>query len=592
MRHQGGVLATVVGSAGLYYVLSYSARHWSGDLSPSPLWLATAATTALALATPRRLRWPIIAGSALGLVAAGRILFDESWRGLVSPTVGNVVETILIVVAIDDVIVPDRRLRRTRDAVAVLGVIVAACAIGGLVAVTDTTSNVIGERFDSWWRWTLGDTVGELHLVGFVLTFRSGLINAPRGRVPWELVATIATIAAFGVLAFTVEIPLAFLLVPMVLWLAIRFGPVIASPVAFILALAATTASGRGYGPFIEFGPESVVQVQLFNIAIALCALVGGAHALRAQDDHERLVSVVSSLPDIVVFREQSGQVVSRWIPPELEASATLIEPSAAGARPPFDDEAAVPMRSLVSLDDHQVFEQRTVPVGERGRLELYRDVSTERKLDVARRRLEERALNARLAEQRRIGRALHDSPVQLLASALLQLELAMEDGAGSPRVAKAVELGSQSMRELRSTLEELIPPDVAAGEIVPALGSVGRLLLDDGIELHLVDTTLDPPLDPEVAEILFLAGREAIANAGLHASPANVTIALRQRSDAVELLVADDGGGVVPERPRRIGLTLMAERAEEVGGSLHIASEPGAGTEVRLRVPGPTVSS
>jgi signal transduction histidine kinase len=59
---------------------------------------------------------------------------------------------------------------------------------------------------------------------------------------------------------------------------------------------------------------------------------------------------------------------------------------------------------------------------------------------------------------------------------------------------------------------------------------------------------------------------------------------------------VRDDGGGFAPDRELQAvlerdgsghyGLTGMKERAAAIGGKLEVASEPGAGTTVRLEVP------
>jgi hypothetical protein len=58
-------------------------------------------------------------------------------------------------------------------------------------------------------------------------------------------------------------------------------------------------------------------------------------------------------------------------------------------------------------------------------------------------------------------------------------------------------------------------------------------------------------------------------------------------------LRVRDDGRGIDPrvtaegERAGPFGLHGMRERAERMGGQLDVSSEPGAGTEIELRIPG-----
>ena len=62
------------------------------------------------------------------------------------------------------------------------------------------------------------------------------------------------------------------------------------------------------------------------------------------------------------------------------------------------------------------------------------------------------------------------------------------------------------------------------------------------------------------------------------------------------EAIVADDGSGFDPSiRSRsafpRFGLAIMRERAESIGGTLEIDTEPKVGTRVRIRIPATSVS-
>ena len=57
--------------------------------------------------------------------------------------------------------------------------------------------------------------------------------------------------------------------------------------------------------------------------------------------------------------------------------------------------------------------------------------------------------------------------------------------------------------------------------------------------------------------------------------------------SDAhVCLQLADDGRGFDPLQAGGLGLVIMRERAQSVGGSLSIHSSPGAGTRIELLLP------
>ena len=84
----------------------------------------------------------------------------------------------------------------------------------------------------------------------------------------------------------------------------------------------------------------------------------------------------------------------------------------------------------------------------------------------------------------------------------------------------------------------------------------------------------------------------EALANVQKHACATNVRVALAGDGGGLQVTVEDDGVGFVPPNcdaaSNGFGLRIMAERAAEVGATLSISSEPGCGTRVTVRLPGP----
>ena len=56
--------------------------------------------------------------------------------------------------------------------------------------------------------------------------------------------------------------------------------------------------------------------------------------------------------------------------------------------------------------------------------------------------------------------------------------------------------------------------------------------------------------------------------------------------ADGLTVRVVDDGCGSVSPRPGGVGLSSMRERAEAVGGTLHIDATPGGGTRVLAVLP------
>ena len=95
------------------------------------------------------------------------------------------------------------------------------------------------------------------------------------------------------------------------------------------------------------------------------------------------------------------------------------------------------------------------------------------------------------------------------------------------------------------------------------------------------------------VAGNLLLAAQEALHNALKHGRPRSILVEARPAEPAgwIELIVCDDGEGFIPGTQAgpgqgHFGLVGMRERMERLGGTLHIASTPGRGTTLGLRVP------
>lgn len=81
---------------------------------------------------------------------------------------------------------------------------------------------------------------------------------------------------------------------------------------------------------------------------------------------------------------------------------------------------------------------------------------------------------------------------------------------------------------------------------------------------------------------------REALSNSLRHAQARRVEVSLRSGHEAVWLEVADNGTGFDPNAPVRpgVGLSSMAARAREIGGTLDLQTAPGQGTRVGVRTP------
>lgn len=223
--------------------------------------------------------------------------------------------------------------------------------------------------------------------------------------------------------------------------------------------------------------------------------------------------------------------------------------------------------------------------------------------LDGANARLRRLALDLSLSEETaraRLAGELHDSPMQKLALAQVQVESAARDLA-DPETAHLLGAGQVLLREaigeLRTLQFDLSPPVLGRQGLAAALAWLAESTEERwGIRMSYVVGPDLPPLGQEASVILFQCARELVYNLIKHAQARRGAIQLQVQDGRLELCVEDDGIGLNPEAlhpPQRpgggIGLHSVRERLALIGADLHIDSgvESGApGTRMRIRLP------
>ena len=215
---------------------------------------------------------------------------------------------------------------------------------------------------------------------------------------------------------------------------------------------------------------------------------------------------------------------------------------------------------------------------------------------------VKERALreaSERIADERRderltVAAGLHDEvlpplyQVHLMGQVLRQdllagKLLALEDDL--PELLRATECASEAMRVL---IRDLKTSSLGPGGLAGTLRLLASQLdseSDARIQLNL-DEVRGSPL---VQLLAYQVGREALRNAIRHSGARHILIHLTEDHGELRLVVKDDGRGFVVnavDRDSHFGLDLMRARAELAGGACFIASEPGYGTRVTIRLP------
>jgi ligand-binding sensor domain-containing protein len=204
--------------------------------------------------------------------------------------------------------------------------------------------------------------------------------------------------------------------------------------------------------------------------------------------------------------------------------------------------------------------------------------------------------MEERLGERTRIAQELHDTVLQGLVSASLQLEVAERQIAGDATAKPLVQRVSQLLRQLvdegRYTVRGLRVRRSEADNLERALTQIAKdLSAPTKVKYQLVVEGTPRSLRPLVQDEVYRIGGEALVNALRHSHASAVETVLEYGRDYFRLLVRDDGQGIDSEvlragREGHFGLSGIRERAANIGAQVKIRTAAGAGTEIDLIVP------
>lgn len=226
-------------------------------------------------------------------------------------------------------------------------------------------------------------------------------------------------------------------------------------------------------------------------------------------------------------------------------------------------------------------------------------NISEHREADAKLRQLAQRVVQSQEEERARLSRELHDGVSQLLVSAKLVVETALNrlvqvpgDGAAvAPVLGMALNRLDTIFQEVRRVAHNLRPALLDDLGLQPALEHLAREMQAAGGLSVAVTRRGDPmPLNDDAATALYRIAQEALTNVERHAHARQVHVTLAYAGAGVALTVEDDGAGFDVARaqqdPRRgIGLRNLRERIAALGGEFDIVSA-GRGTRITARLP------
>jgi signal transduction histidine kinase len=186
-------------------------------------------------------------------------------------------------------------------------------------------------------------------------------------------------------------------------------------------------------------------------------------------------------------------------------------------------------------------------------------------------------------AERQRIERDLHDGLQQRLVALGMLLgraRRARDPGKAADLLVQAHEDAQHAIEDLREVAWRVYPSALDHSTLDEVLTMVARR---SAVPVRI---SYALPVRParQLETVLYFVACEAITNAAKHARATVINVELEASGTGVEMLVRDDGCGGAD--PRGSGLQGLARRVTALDGQFDLASPPGRGTTIRVRVP------
>lgn len=405
----------------------------------------------------------------------------------------------------------------------------ATLTLGGMVS--------LGAYASVWLKWWLGDMMGVLVVAPLLLVW---LTHPPPVFSALKAVEAASLFAILLVVSYmifaTPELaghgyyPASLAVFPFVIWGALRFDHWGTTLVTGVISVLAIWGTTKGTGPFALGSPvDSLVGWCLFVNVVAVSGLLLAA---ASAEQHRARAEIKSA---------------------------------------------------------HDKLEQRV-----RERTEELAQTNADLRREMAEReRLEAALIQVSEAQQRNIGRELHDGLGQHLTSiaffgATLQQKLDEQARPEAEAAQRIVKLVNQSIDMTRRVARGLYPAGMESEGLAAAL----EQLTDNTRVLKGISCVLraDPDArvnDPLVAINLYRIAQEAINNAVKHSQAKHLRIDLAcVDGKNHRLSVSDDGIGFDPEcieQSHGLGMHSLRARASLLGGSLEIERNTQGGTTIAV---------
>jgi signal transduction histidine kinase len=196
--------------------------------------------------------------------------------------------------------------------------------------------------------------------------------------------------------------------------------------------------------------------------------------------------------------------------------------------------------------------------------------------------------------ERNRLARELHDTLAHTLSGLAIQLEAVYsiwesDSEKGKNLLNQSLNTTRTGLQDARRAIQALRSSVLEDLGLILALRNLAHAAEQrGGLAIHLQLPGAVENLDMQIEETIFRIAEQSIANVIQHAQATELSLSLHVAGSGCELRIVDNGIGIdsrQQDREGRFGLRGMRERAELVGGDLHLGANTTGGTMVHFIV-------
>ena len=208
-----------------------------------------------------------------------------------------------------------------------------------------------------------------------------------------------------------------------------------------------------------------------------------------------------------------------------------------------------------------------------------------------------EMMIEAQEAERLRLSRQMHDGPAQALSNFILQTEIAMrlfdiDQVRAREELSSLKTSATSAFQKVRDFIFELRPMMLDDLGVAPTIKRFIDALQDHpGLEIRLLLSGAERRFEPYIEVMVFRAIQELVGNAMRHSQASQVKVQLDMGDTNIKVAVEDNGKGFdlgVLEEGGGMGIKVIKERVEKLGGYMDIDSVPGRGARITFQLPAP----